>query len=90
MKAFFVHDANKEKDLLVLPEMDRSVDVDRDILEVFISVKPDVTTIGGTALNGLPVETFGRIIASRSPDGDVCIVDEGLWQQRMAAYLGGL
>ncbi len=90
MQAFIVHDAKKQQDLLVVPERDRSVAVDRVIMEEFIAVKPDFTRFEGASLNGLPVETFGHIIASRSTEGDVCIVDEMLWQQRMAAHLGGL
>jgi hypothetical protein len=89
MKAFIVHDASKQKDLLVVPEADRAVAVDRTIMEEFIAVKPDFTRFAGASLNGLPVESFGQIIASRTPDGDVCIVDEKLWQQRMTAQLAG-
>ena len=87
MKAFIVHDANKGLDLLVVPERDRSVQVDRTILEEFIAVEPDFTRFDGNPINGLPVETFGEVIASRKPDGDVCILDETLWQKCMSTYL---
>ena len=89
MKAFIVHDVQKQKDLLVIPAADVSTAVDRAIMEEFIAVKPDFARFSGASLNGLPVETFGRVIASRATDGDVCIVDQSLWQQRMAFHLTG-
>ena len=89
MKAYIVHDSSKAQDLMVIPDTDRSIPVNREVMEAFIAVKPDFTAFDGPALNGLPVETFGQVVATRTADGDVCIVDEALWQQRMAAHLGG-
>lgn len=88
MIAFFIHDEKKQLDLLVLPETDTIAPVNREILEAFIAVAPDFSEISGQRLNGLPPESFGQIVASRKSDGDVCILAEPLWHQRMASHLG--
>lgn len=88
MIAYFVHDEKKQSDLLIVPATDTMVPIDRVLLETFISVAPDFSSIAGQRLNGLPPESFGRIVASRDSDGDVCILAESLWRQCMASHLG--
>jgi len=88
MRAYLVHDAKKQSDMLVLPEMDRLIPVNREVLTDFISVRPDFSRWSGSQLNGLSPETFGRVVATREEKEDVCIVDEPLWQQRMSHLLG--
>jgi hypothetical protein len=88
MQAYLVHDAKKQSDMLVLPEMDRLIPVNREVLMDFISVRPDFSQWSGLHLNGLSPETFGRVVATRQEKEDVCIVDEPLWQQRMSHLLG--
>ena len=88
MRAFLVHDEKKEIDLIVVPEQEWLVDVNRDVMNDFISVNPDFTKWTGRALKGLTPESFGQIIATREEKGDVCIVEASLWHQRMAFHLG--
>lgn len=88
MIAYFVHDEKKQSDLLVVPETDALIPVNRSILEAFISVGPDFSKIAGRRLNGLQPESFGKIVATRKSDGDVCILLEPLWRQRMTVHLG--
>ncbi len=87
MKAFFIHDEKKQSDMMVIPEKDYMVPMSRATMETFISVAPDFSGFAGERLNGMPPETFGKIVATRNSDGDVCILDESLWQQRMAHHL---
>lgn len=88
MKAFFVHDAKKDDDLMVIPETGAIVNVDRDVLEMFIAVEPDFSRYSGKNLNDLPPDALGEIVATRKTDGDVCILDQALWQRRMSHHLG--
>ncbi|MBR9981309.1 MAG: hypothetical protein KFF50_09810 [Desulfatitalea sp.] len=88
MQAYLVHDSRKQKDMMVLPETDRLVPVDRKVMENFIAVKPDFDQWSGAPLNGLAPATFGRVFASRQVQEDVCIIDEALWHQRMTFHLG--
>ena len=88
MMAFFIHDAKKQSDLMVVPEIDAMVPVNRSVMEAFIAVAPDFSGYTGQRLNGLPPEAFGQIVATRKADGDVCIVATSLWRQRMAYHLG--
>lgn len=87
MKAYFIYDEKKQIDMMVVPEIDCIVSVNRSVMEVFISVAPDFSKFSGEHLNGLPPESFGRIIATRESQGDVCILEDSLWRQRMAFYL---
>lgn len=89
MKAFFVYDEKTHKDLMVVPETDTLVDVDRRVMEEFISVEPDFTVYTGERLNNKTPESIGLVVATRKSDMDVCIIDESLWQQRMAFHLDG-
>ena len=88
MKAFFVYDKKKQSDVLVVPETDCLIPVNRAVMETFIAVAPDFSGHAGQSLNGLPARAFGEIVATRQSDGDVCVVDKSLWQQRMAYHLG--
>jgi len=50
-------------------------------------VEPDFSKYAGDPLNETPPEALGVIVATRESDGDVCIVEEALWQQRMLFHL---
>ena len=89
MQAFYIYDEKKDADLLVIPEKDCMLPVNRSLMEDFISVKPDFSQWQGQALNGLPPDAMGQVVATRKEDGDVCIIEMDLWHERMAAYLGG-
>ncbi len=73
---------------MIIPEKDITVTVDRQIMNAFISVHPDFDQWSGSPLNGLNPESFGQVVATRDDQGDVCVVDTGLWQQRMTLFLG--
>lgn len=88
MRAFLVHDKKKAADIIVVPEQERLVDVNRQVMNEFIAVDPDFSKWRGKDLNGLPPESFGQIVATREEKGDVCIVETSLWHQRMAFHLG--
>ena len=88
MKAFFIHDEKKQSDMLAIPETGYMVPMNQAAMEAFIAVSPDFSGYEGERLNGMPPETFGKVVATRNSDGDVCILDESLWQQRMAYHLG--
>lgn len=89
MQAYYVHDEKKDTDLMVIPETDCMAPVNRSLMEDFISVKPDFSQWQGQALRGIAPDALGRVVATRTEDGDVCIMDIPLWQEKMAAYLGG-
>ena len=89
MQVYYVYDEKKDDDFMVIPEKDCLLPVDRNLMETFISVKPDFSKLEGQDLKGLPPATMGTVVASRNEDGDVCVVDMPLWHQRMAALLGG-
>ena len=88
MIAFFIHDEKKQSDCMVIPETGYMVPINRALMEAFIAVAPDFSGYQGERVNGMPPETFGKIVATRKSDGDVCILDQSLWQQRMAYHLG--
>jgi len=87
MKAFFVYDVKQQKDIMVVPQKDIAITVDRSVMEEFIAVEPDFSKYAGDPLNETPPEALGVIVATRESDGDVCIVEEALWQQRMLFHL---
>lgn len=89
MKAFFVHDQETDKDMMVVPETDSLVTVDRSVVEEFIGVSPDFSKYSGDRLGVQAPESIGLVVATRKSDMDVCIIEEALWQQRMAYYLDG-
>ena len=88
MITYFVHDSRKGTDLFVLPEAGRSVAVSAEKFQEFISPRPEFSSWEGTACPGLEPEHFGQVVATRDENGDVCVLDAGLWQQRMTRYLG--
>ncbi len=90
MKAYFVFDQEKRSDLFVTPENDRMVLADKDTMFQFISAQPDFSQWRGEPLNNISPDTLGVVVASRQEDGDVCIIEEALWQERMAFLLGSL
>jgi len=87
MLAYYVHDDKKAQDYLIIPEIDLTIPVDRHIMTDFISVRPAFSQRTGVALNSLKPDAFGRIVATRDDQGDVCVVDIALWQKRMAVHL---
>ncbi|MGB5984015.1 MAG: hypothetical protein WBG37_01825 [Desulfobacterales bacterium] len=87
MDAFYVHDPRKKDDLIILPQSSCSVTVDAQRLREFIGAKPDFAQWSGDACGNLRPEDFGKVVATRAADGDVCILEAELWQQRMAHYL---
>ncbi len=89
MKAFIVHDRDKDQDVMVVPETDCLVIVNRSVMEEFIGVAPDFSKFTGERLNAQAPESIGLIVATRKSDMDVCIIEEALWQKRMAFYLDG-
>lgn len=89
MQAFYVYDEKKDTDTMVIPEKDCMVPVDRSLMENFIAVKPDFSQWQGQPLNGLPPDAIGQVLATRTEDGDVCIVEMEQWHERMAVFLSG-
>jgi hypothetical protein len=89
MNAYFVHDKKKEDDVIVLPDAGCSVKVTPERFEKFISVKPDFGSWTGDACSDLKPENFGTILATRVEGGDVCILKEELWRERMFFYMSG-
>ena len=88
MIAYYVHDAKKENDLIVIPDRECSVPVDRQRLEAFISVDPLFASWPGDACGMVSPEDFGIVIATRDDGGDVCVLHNELWRRRMDYYLG--
>jgi hypothetical protein len=88
MIAYFVHDSKKASDTIYLPGLGCFVPVDKAAMERFISVKPDFANWTGQACSFLKPEEFGTVVATRDDHGDVCIVQQDLWRERMFANLG--
>lgn len=88
MIAYFVYDSRKDTDTIVLPELGRRMAVSRDLFEQFIAVGPDFSGLPGEACPGLNPQQFGRIVATRDDQSDVCVVEAELWRQRMQHHLG--
>jgi hypothetical protein len=57
-------------------------------MERFISVKPDFANWTGQACALVNPEEFWTVVATRDDQGDVCIVRQDLWRERMFANLG--
>jgi hypothetical protein len=87
MEAFYIHAPQKENDLIILPQSSCSVTVNTQRFKEFIAAKPNFSQWSGDSCGDLAPEDFGEVIASRSEEGDVCILKEDLWRQRMAHYL---
>ena len=88
MIAYFVHDSKKEKDIIVLPDMGCSVEVDKERMDAFISVDPMFASWSGDNCGETAPEDFGTVVATRDDAGDVCVVNQDLWRKRMEFYLG--
>ena len=88
MMAYYVHDPKKENDVIIMPDMGCSVSVTAEILQEFISVQPVFAKWSGDACGNLAPEDFGTVIATREETGDVCVLDQNLWQARMDRFLG--
>ena len=88
MIAYFVHDQQKASDSIYLPDLGFFVPVDTTVMERFISVKPDFANWTGQACALVNPEEFGSVVATRDDQGDVCIVRQDLWRERMFANLG--
>jgi hypothetical protein len=52
------------------------------------AVKPDFANWTGMRCAQVKPEEFGTVIATRDDQGDVCILKEELWRERMLAHLG--
>ena len=88
MIAYYVHDEKKENDIIVIPDRECSIPVDRQRLEAFISVDPVFASWSGDVCGLVSPEDFGVVIATRDDGGDVCVIDHKLWRERMEHYLG--
>jgi len=88
MIAYYVHDDKKENDVIVIPDRECTIPVDKQRLEAFISVDPVFAGWPGDACGLVSPEDFGGIVATRDDDGDVCIIHHDLWRERMGHYLG--
>ena len=89
MLAYFVHDADNDRDIFVIPEMGCSIPVDIERMKAFIAAEPDFGQWSGNACDASSPEDFGTIVAARDERGDVVIVDEKLWRRATDHYLGG-
>lgn len=88
MLAYFVHDEKKKDDMIVIPDMHCSVNVDAGRFETFISARPNFAEWSGEACS-LPPENFGKVVATRDEFGDICVLDDDLWRNRVDCYSGG-
>ena len=88
MIAYYVYDHKKEDDVIVIPNRECTVPVDRERLESFISVDPMFASWPGDACGLVSPEDFGVVIATRDDNGDVCVIDQQRWRERMEHYLG--
>lgn len=90
MIAYFIHDPERQRDTLLVPEMACAAPADSARLRAFISPQPDFAALlTGETCQFLDPEHFGIVIATRASDGDVCVVNPELWQQRMRFWLEG-
>jgi hypothetical protein len=88
MIAHFVHDRKKARDTIYLPGLGCFIPVDKTAMERFISVEPDFANWTGQACALVNPEEFGTVVATRDDQGDVCILRQDLWRERMFANLG--
>jgi len=88
MIGYFIHQEDKGMDTIYLPEMGCFVPVDKAAMERFISVKPDFAAWTGQACAAVDPEEFGKVVATRDDQGDVCVLDSDLWRERMLLHLG--
>ncbi len=88
MMAYFVHDKKEKTDTIVLPDLGCSVAVDETRLKDFISARPTFKEWSGDACGLMTPEDYGTIVATRDECGDVNIVKEALWRDRLDHHLG--
>jgi hypothetical protein len=88
MIAYFVHNKKDQTDTIVLTEFRCSVSVDAKRLREFISANPSFKGWSGDACGQLSPEDYGTIVATRDDCGDVNVINESLWHDRMNHYLG--
>ena len=88
MIAYFVHDPQKASDTIYLPDLGCFIPVDKAAMERFIAVKPDFANWKGQACIFVKPEEFGIVVATRDDQGDVCIIRQDLWRERMFTNLG--
>ena len=88
MIAYFVHDPRKSSDTIYLPDLGCFVPVEKAAMERFISVTPDFANWKGQACAFVTPEEFGTVVATRDDQGDVCILRQDLWRERMFSNLG--
>ncbi len=88
MIAYFVHDEDQDRNLLVIPETGCAAVVDAGVMGQFIAPVPHFAAIQGETCDAPIPENFGVVVATRDEGGDVCILDAGLWQACMARHLG--
>jgi hypothetical protein len=84
MIAYFVHNPRKNMDTVYLPDRGCFIAADKAAMERFIAVKPDFANWTGQACAMVEPE----VVATRDDQGDVCILKEELWRERMLAHLG--
>ena len=87
--AYFVHNKKEQGDSIVIPDLGCRVPVDAERLQAFIAVRPDFKEWSGDACGHMAAEDFGTILATRDDCGDVNVVNEKLWRERMGHYFGG-
>lgn len=88
MIAYFVHNSETDTDTVYLPERQRCYTVNSTRAMEFIAAEPDFTS--WTKGIEIPPEDFGGVIAFRDNKGGMIVLNEELWQQRLAAHLGEL
>ena len=88
MIAYFVHNNSDLTDTIVLPDLGCSVPVDENRFKDFISVTPTFSQWSGDACGLLTPEDYGTIVATRDECGDVNVVKDNLWHDRLNHYLG--
>ena len=88
MIAYYVHNEKKENDVIVIPDRECTIPVDKKRMAAFISVDPVFASWSGDACGVVSAEDFGIVIATRDDGGDVCVINHGLWRERMEFYLG--
>ncbi|MFO8082981.1 MAG: hypothetical protein R6U27_01525 [Desulfobacterales bacterium] len=89
MIAYFVHDEKNKQDVIVLPDTGCSVSVTPEWFERFISVEPEFSKWKGETCGDLTPGDFGTVVASRPEKGDVCILHDAIWRERMFFYMTG-
>jgi hypothetical protein len=87
--AYFVHNKKEQGDTILIPDLGCRVPVDAERLQAFIAVRPDFKEWSGDACGHMAAEDFGTILATRDDCGDVNVVNEKLWRERMGHYFGG-